>query len=184
MPDGEFDFEHVLDEALATYADPQEAGQPRLLTAHVLAAVEARQRKRRLWWSLAVAMPVAACLLLAALILQPGRNISHPQIAYQPATPVAQVKLPRETPQAVVRPQRVHEPVRVAALPARNPKLAHFPTPQPLSEQERLLIAFATQVPPSEQEEVIKAQQEAEKPLHISQMEIAPIDINPIHIQP
>lgn len=184
MPENEFDFERGLDEALQAYADPQDAGQPRLLTARVMEAVEV-QRKRRFWvWGFAAALPVAACLLVVAFLLPVKRHAAPPQIAYKTVTPAVPAKLPPVEPQAVAHVERVRAQTRTALKSEKAPKLARFPAPEPLTQQQKLLIAFATQVPEKEREATIQAQRRAAEPLHISQLVIAPIDIKPIATQP
>jgi hypothetical protein len=58
------------------------------------------------------------------------------------------------------------------------PKLDQFPTQRPLTNQEKLLIAFVTQIPESEQKAILEKQRQADGPLHIAALSIQPIDIN------
>lgn len=177
--DSEFDAE--LEQALATYADPADAGHPPILTARVLAAVETRQQQRRLFFGFAVAVPALACLILAAFLLRhtsaTPREMAH--IASRPA--LSAPVLPSTQPTPVVENKTRHSlrPATAAtrsSQPKQLPKLDQFPAPSPLTEQEQMLISFTTQTPPHAQQSVAKAQQQTGKPLHIAELSIPPIE--------
>jgi hypothetical protein len=177
--DPEFDAE--FEQALATYADPADAGHPQILTARVLAAVENRQRQRRLFFGFAVAVPALACFMLAAFLLHhtsaPPHEMAH--VASRPVLPAP--VLPSAQPTPVVKNETRHS-IRSATAathssqPKQLPKLDQFPAPSPLTEQEQMLISFATQTPTHTQQSVAKAQQQTGKPLHIAELSIPPIE--------
>ena len=69
---------------------------------------------------------------------------------------------------------------RVRGLAAHSqtrtlPKLDQFPTPAPLTEQERLLVNLADHTSPEMQQGLVQTQQQAGMPLHIAELNIAPI---------
>jgi len=70
---------------------------------------------------------------------------------------------------------------RVRGLPARSqtrtlPKLDQFPAPAPLTEQERLLVNLAAHTSPEMQQDLVQTQQQAGMPLHIAELNIAPLN--------
>ncbi len=145
-----------LDEALAKYA----AVEPRAgLEDRVLANLRAERAKNpyRAWWPWSVATALAAVLVVvAALAWRPGKP-PHSVIANHPPSTVQSTQEPgkqfvsngganRTRPQrpgtARKRVQQV-SPLVVAALP----KLDQFPSPQPLSEQEKILANYVAEYP-------------------------------------
>lgn len=187
MPQNEADFENELEQALAAYADPEDAGAPRLLTGRVLAAVESKRRQQRRWWAFATALPVAVCLMMAVFLQPWKQGVHQPQISPQVTVqqPAIATICPVPVPQLATIPlARVHKRESGGTIRHNSAKLARFPNPSPLSEQERLLLTFATTVPPKEQESILKSRQQVNEPIHVSQLAIAPIDIQPISSEP
>jgi hypothetical protein len=149
----------VLDAALAKYA----AVEPRAgLEDRVLAHLQAERERvpvRAWWrWSIAGALAVAvvAALALAWRSGNPSGNPSHPAVAnHSPApAPVAKAQVAANGESRGVR-TSVATPVRKSAghreyLPAAiaaAPRLDQFPSPQPLSEQEKMLQSYVAQYP-------------------------------------
>jgi len=145
----------VLDAALAKYA----AVEPRAgLQERVLASLRAEQRKPQdhRWWRWGTAAALAAVVVVAiAVALRSGKPA--PVAVHQSPLPVESPRAP-ET-QVVhregnsVAPRRpthkaaatdAHSPEIVAAA---TPKLDVFPSPQPLSEQEKMLESFVKRYP-------------------------------------
>lgn len=173
MPQNDSDFEEKLEQALAAYADPGDAGHPQVLAARVLAAVEDQRRKRRWWLCFGIAAPALACLLLIAIAV-----LRQPEIAPRPAgTAMVPASAPAVQAPVVVRPRM--ERVRgLAGLRQTRtlPKLDQFPAPAPLTEQERLLVNLAAHTSPEIQQDLVQAQQQASMPLHIAELNIAPLN--------
>lgn len=166
------DFDAKLDEALASYADPVGAGDPRVLMARVLTAIETKRQQRRWWLSLALAAPVMACGLLAVLLVhRPFRPANQP-------VPVFHAALPTASLMETARVECVHVPSQ-QSREKRLPKLEQFPTPAPLTEQERLLIQFAGQAPKSTQQQIANMQKQSDEPLRIADLTIPKLDSNP-----
>jgi hypothetical protein len=165
------ELNRALDEALAKYA----AVEPRAgLKERILANLRANGSQQptstgRTWWrswwrwnTVAAAVAVAAVVIVVvALVVKWGRP-PHPAIANHPSTTQPG---PTPTTQAanrdlsVVSPQIGHlrKPVPFhrtlaysqerAGVVAANPKLDQFPSPQPLSAQEKILEKYAAEYP-------------------------------------
>ncbi|HLH04804.1 MAG TPA: hypothetical protein VKX25_18705 [Bryobacteraceae bacterium] len=133
MPERDREREEALDRALASYIPASEG-----LERRVLVQVERRIRRRRLWqWTSLGA--VAAVALLCAMVWP----LERPQ--KRPAREIAQtVQLPLPPPperQLEVVWKPVPKPERRIV---REPKLAQFPAPYPLTDEERALLRLAS----------------------------------------
>ena len=73
-------------------------------------------------------------------------------------------------------PQPREQQKAVVGKAAPLPKLDVFPTPQPLTAEERALVAFAANAPKPELKAVVDAQPQADAPLSIAAIEIQPLD--------
>ena len=152
-------LDHELDAALAKYA----AVEPRAgLEERVLANLRAERGRtpKRTRWSWSVASAAAAVVVIVMMALLWRINLRHrPVIAWHPATKAPSVEQPRT--RLASNSERngshmsTHGPATRGALhPARTvagavaaPKLDQFPSPQPLSEQEKLLARYVEQYP-------------------------------------
>jgi len=159
--DGASELDRELDAALAKYA----AVEPRTgLEERVLANLRAERARvpDRAWWHWGLAGAVAAVVVVAlALAWRSGRP-SAPVIAHHPppspsgATQGPQQPGTRDVANGDgnrVRP-REHSSIRTASahrshaeLVAANPKLEQFPSPEPLSEQEKILQNYVAKYP-------------------------------------
>lgn len=146
------DFDRALDGMLAQYAsvEPRPGLEERILRNLRCAAVTADARPG---WISSIAAVFAVVLIIAALLVW-WRQPSSPPAAMVDRPPVREAPMDpdwanRETRQAAKRkPLRgttgsrpPHETV------ASGPKLDVFPTPLPLSEQEKLLAIYVGQDP-------------------------------------
>lgn len=145
-------IEELLDAALARYR-PEEARaglEGRILAWLRSAPAEAPAPVPVLRWNWWSAAAVLASLLLAAGLLHmvftpvPESTPEAPSIA-QTAAPAAAAAPAEELASEEIAPTPAPRPVRVAAA---IPRRARFPSPAPLSEQERLLLRFAQNAPP------------------------------------
>jgi hypothetical protein len=164
------DFENEFEYALATYADPTDAGYPQALTARVMAAIGARRRKRQWLLGVSIAAPGLACLLIAISLYLP-RHEPQQQAANLASVPA--VLPPAIAPTVPSHPKLEtarHEIVRNA--PRQLPKLDQFPAPAPMTEQEQLLMQFVGHTPASTQQTIAKAQTQSEEPLRIAELAI------------
>jgi hypothetical protein len=148
------ELDQLLDEALACYSlEEPRAG----LSARVMARVRAEgSRSRGGWWLLAVATAAVACMAIALTM----RTQSVP------------VKL---TPVVVETHAQMHPRVVAAshAPPRRIARRDRFPSPAPLTREERSLLAFAQLAP-----EVARQLAEPDKPLEVQPITIQPIEID------
>jgi len=181
----------LIDAALRSYADPgPEAELERRVMARIAEArISAEPAPRRRWLPWAIALPVAACLLLFLLVLSGPKPLhpptSNPEQANQSQeAPIAAAHTAPSTAPQTGQTHRTKAPIRgprsrataLAAKPAPLPKLDVFPTPRPLTPEEQALAEFAAQATKSERESFLKAQQQADAPLHIAAIHIEPLE--------
>lgn len=151
------DLDHLLDAALAKYADatPRDGLEDRILAN--LRAGQERETMRSWWtWGLAAAAVAAVAVLAVAVSLRFGKT-EHPVIADRrlATTPTStHSPIPEAAPEnreTTAPLRRVHRTVRRPAQPpnliADGPKLDQFPSPQPLSEEERALARYVRSFP-------------------------------------
>jgi hypothetical protein len=178
--------DRILDAALAKYA----AVEPRAgLEGRILAGIRAAQaghgkqagwRTCRWGWAAAVAAMVilAAGFILREHYFQPlGLHLPYVPAPQAPETSNSETHLAKLNPRAAPQPggQPLHH-IRVApsaqpeAVTAVLPKLDEFPSPRPLSEQEKLLaryVAFdprhATLVAEARMEQLRQDQEEEQR---------------------
>jgi hypothetical protein len=146
------ELDHLLHAALAKYA----AVEPRPgLEERILAKLCAQQKTTpaRAWWRWGLAGALAAIIAVVSTLSWRSGTPSHPVIANHPpvTTPaplniVAQVAPGNESvssPRAHLRAwgKVTHRPQREATA-ALYPRLNQFPSPQPMSEQEKLLTSY------------------------------------------
>jgi len=187
MPEKD-DLDLLLDSALSTYADPgPDSGlEQRVLAAVAAARVEqgATAKPRRSWLPWAIALPVAAGLLILWLAI--------PKVVHSPVTPPRTadnnkpVNAPFVSPPANPSQKLGHHshPSGPAIHPAPPPQVAHaapspkldvFPTPAPLSPEERALVTVADAGPAAPRQALIEAQQQPDAPLSVAALNIPPL---------
>jgi hypothetical protein len=152
-----------LDAALAKYA----AVEPRAgLEERILANLKAQEPSdhRIAWWRWAVTM-ATALLIMTVLIWRAERHRSEEMVhlanSQQTQRQVATNTAAESGSHAIVRktPMRHRKHTRTAALAEAEPKLDQFPSPRPLTEQEKLLAEYVSQF---HQEAVLVARARAE----------------------
>ena len=147
-----------LDAALAEYS----AVEPRAgLEERILAnlRIERTRVPDRPWWRWSVIAAVAAVVVVALALASRSGKPGHPVIASHPSPTTQGTKAPAT--QVVsnggsnqVRPPAPNAPRRITAhrtdpavVASAAPKLDQFPSPQPLSEQEKLLENYVAKYP-------------------------------------
>jgi hypothetical protein len=183
------DLDLLIDSALATYADPgPDSGlEDRVLVT--LAAVRTktlreRRRWRTRWLPWAVAIPIAAGLLF--LWLSPRRDKplpaserqearSAPPKAIAPRINSSNEVRPHVPRRYVIRSVQPTTPVQTAQA-APLPKLDVFPTPQPLTAEERALGVVVTETPLPAREALVEAQSLDAQPVRIAEIRIPPLE--------
>lgn len=151
---------HELDAALARYA----AVEPRVgLEERVLANLRAERAhlpERSWWrWSTASAITLAAVIMVVLAVAWKSGTRHAPVLANHPSTIAPSGRQPhqRVTANGIANGphsqtlRRTAKPVphrrQPAAVAEAHPKLDQFPSPQPLSEQERILASYVEKYP-------------------------------------
>jgi len=147
-------FERELDAVLTKYA----AAEPREgLESRILANLQAEriQAPNRAWWRWSLAALTAIVILVATLVWRIGPSqhevMNHiPATVEAPKAPTVQVastssSAPARANHAAIRNTQPHHSLPTVA--AALPKLDQFPSPQPLSEQEKLLAGYIYRYP-------------------------------------
>jgi hypothetical protein len=153
------ELDRVLDAALAKYA----VAEPRAgLEERVLANLREQQAHvpNRSWWAWGGLTAAAALAILVVVVALSWRSeksrrpvaTSHSSVATQDAQRSAQVVSNGGAsdfhPQALTpATRRAARRARHEAVAAANPKLDQFPSPRPLSEQERMLANYVADYP-------------------------------------
>ena len=178
------DLDRSIDEALGTYADSFTDAN---LTGRVLVrlASERATRPRLRWlpWAV-IAFPAAVCLLLF-VYFGPGITKAHvaPQVEnarlHNPAGNSARLQ-PRAASTAEITRQfrrAAPRPHRLATATAAQPlpKLDVFPTPTPLTPQERALAVYVARAPQAERQALAQSEQEL-NPLTVASMRVMPLE--------
>lgn len=176
------ELDRMLDAALAEYS----ATEPRAgLEERVLANLRAERAgiPDRAWWrwGLAGALTAVVLVVALALALRSGKP-SPPQIVQHPSTIEQSPNVPQMSivakdghpaVQPMIRPTRTEGGHRAAAVAEANPKLDVFPSPRPLSEQERILESYVNQF---RQEAVLIARARSELEIRDQQEEMRDAD--------
>ena len=144
-------FDRMIDGALAKYASAEPHPG---LEERVLANLDAELRTAsRAWWIWGFAAAMAAIILVAGTFAMRWSQPAHPSVTNHPTIeprPVVPHLATREASPASAKKAASH---RVAAHPADhelaavNPKLDVFPSPLPLSEQEKILALYVGHYP-------------------------------------
>ena len=181
----------LIDAALATYSEPRADLEDRVLQALAAerepgAAMPQPTPLRRRWLPWAIALPVAACALLALFIQlrEPHRTTQ----ARTPSSPLPSHDSSRLTAIAAAttpvtishgaKPGISRNALRPSPAPqvAALPKLDVFPTPQPLTSREQALVASTSRAPKAQLLALVTAQHHPEGPVTIAAIQIPPIE--------
>jgi hypothetical protein len=156
-------------------ADPRPGFEGR-----VLAGVRSRQQaaRRRAAWAWAIGTAAIAAMATLLVIHWPRhQTVPSPVTAKAPANvsapAVAKIARPVQPP-LPRRPQRSAAPSMVDTRPQQ------FPTPRPLSEQEKLLLVYAQSLKGSSANSMQMANEDAEHDLEIPPLSIAALKIEPL----
>lgn len=158
--------DYLLDATLERYSSVE----PRTgLEGRILAGVAARWRSaRRRNWTLALAFSALAVAAFVFAVLTPRRNPASVAPPEQVATAQPEAVIPRASFSRELPPVRnVQKPTAIPQRPRQ------FPTPAPLSEQEKLLLLYVQETPKS----VLAEPVNTAKDLEIPDLKIAALDI-------
>jgi hypothetical protein len=161
------DLDRLIDGALSGYSnvEPLAGLEDRVLNR---VRADASRRRRRIWILGVLAAPALVALVLAIPWRRtpaPMAVTPPPRAEVQAAAPAIVAPLPAPVPKVA----RLHKAERT---PARRvlPKRDVFPTPTPLTREERLLLQLAASCP------------DALVMRPMEQIEIKPIEIAPLNI--
>ena len=147
------DLDRTLDAALAKYASvqPREGLEERILAnlrSHDTRAAEPT------WWNWRFVAALAAVLMIAAVVVWRWNKPTLPPVATHPQTlkpaPVAPELAHGDENNAPPRKPLQHRAPRrrpEREIMVAGPKLDVFPTPLPLSEQEKILATYVARYP-------------------------------------
>ena len=143
----------ALDAALAEYASVE----PRAgLEERILANLRAGDAlvAHGTWWIWVFGAGLAAVVLVAGTLAWRTTTATVPRVAIHPpnarpvpAPPQQPIQVAHSAPQKKPAPRTLLQPLPRQEAVASNPKLDVFPSPLPLSEQERLLAIYVGQFP-------------------------------------
>ena len=170
------ELDRRLEAALRGYADPGEEPNPAALAARVMArAGEQKRWSDWSWirWGLGAGVACVLALVVAAVLSDRAHQADYANQAHQANHPVRGKTAKLATQEAGVSITRAGQSSRevprlakalAAARPRgartqvpKPPKLEQFPQPQPLSEQERWMLAFVSAASPEDQRVVAEA---------------------------
>ena len=159
-------YDDVIDGALKQYGEVE----PRAgLEGRVLARLAAVNQQSHLWnrWTWGIAVAISVCTVVVVLaLMRPPHAQERPVAVQQPTvmnSKVAQdMRMPAPAKRRTTRARR-HKQAELAE--ARRP--SEFPSPHPLSEQERLLKSYVTTSP---QEAALVANEQAERDKELAAM--------------
>lgn len=180
MPDQD-DLDRLLDSALSSYAEPAPDLEQRIL--HSLAASDhAPAARRHAWLPSPIAIPAAACLLVAlGLWIHPWKvntgNSQQAQKALEAAHAAPAESAAKQPAQTVSHHRRSRSVSRPVPAYAALPKREVFPTPQPLSPAEQAFVKYVAMAPEKERRALLLSQAQQNAPLEISAIKISPITI-------
>jgi len=149
------DDDLALDAVLAKYT----AAEPRVgLEERILANLRAERDRipNRVWWRWAIAGVLAAIMIVGVTLTWRSAKPSQPTAANRPQSSLHESQKPgtEVTVQDNTAQPHEHTPIRRAtvrpprtAVGEKSPKLDQFPSPQPLSEQEKILASYVNQYP-------------------------------------
>ncbi|HVP46741.1 MAG TPA: hypothetical protein VMT32_09165 [Bryobacteraceae bacterium] len=163
------DLDRMIDTALAGYssAQPLEGLEERVLNRVRLSA-----RRRVIGW--AVAMAVVASVVVAAIFVRiPRAAVPAGQDVARVQTP-APPRLVPETLRIAPKQRRGRIVTKRAEPPRPLPRLEQFPSPTPMTTEERALLAFVEHHP-DEAKQLVTQQQKSGEPIEIQPIQIAPL---------
>ena len=156
-------LDELIDRALAGYCEAPRAGLERRVLRRM------RARRSRWTWPLVagLAAAVGGCLVVGHW---PERGVIEPHGSMR-AGEIAHSTMQKQEPKLAPRVPVGRRTVRSVALP----RLAVFPTPAPLTDGERALLALMQQHPNAAREVAARLNANLE-PIEIAPLEIVPLD--------
>jgi hypothetical protein len=160
------ELDRILDNALSNYS--REEPRPGL-DARVLNRIRAaRERRRFSWLRWAAAIAAFACFLLAVTFWTTRYSVPKSR---KPAPLVAKAAPPSPIPAQAVQTTVGRRRLKHLRLPKRE----QFPTPAPLTTEERALLAFVVRSPKQAEKLFSGAKSSTSEPLEIKAIHIEPL---------
>ena len=167
--------DELLDASLRHY----QSEEPRAgLEGRILANVQSAEgRARRARWAWVAVSTAMIAVMVSVLLLRSPRDRDEQVTASTCQPEVMRSVAPKiVTPAPPVVPTK--RATRACRPPARPKRPEQFPTPAPLSEQEKLLLLYVNRV--SESDSGPEPDGQEIEPIPIREVEIAAIDITPL----
>jgi len=156
--------ERVLGEGLARYASQEPlAGLEQRVLDRVRGEGAARRAGFRLWGIIAAGVAVAALVVAGVLWMGPHRPEANPSLARVIAPPMQAPRM------ADARPAKKHR--TAAGLPRRR----QFPTPAPISSEERTILALVARAPEQARQAFADSQPLSIAPIRLEEIKIEPL---------
>lgn len=171
MDDARDELDRLIDGALASYSSAEPLAG---LEGRVLNRVRVARAARRWMFAWGLGLAVAASVVVAPVVVWTEREAVPKPVEVgqvKRAFPTATARLPRLVPKRVS--------VKRSRGPNPLPKLDQFPTPTPLTAEERALLALVEHNP-KEAQMFADLQKRAEEPIEIQEIQIAPLRIDGI----
>jgi hypothetical protein len=175
------DLDLLLDAALRSYADP---GADSGLEQRILQRIQKHPSRlalhpwrNRLLWAAGISL-AASCLLLA-VVSTPPREMTpssvNPHASVESRLPQLHATNPPHPLKTTPLRRKRSGPL---AIPEQTlaPKLAVFPTPTPLSPQERALVHLVSGATAVQRKDFVAAQQQDDTPLRIAAISIPSLE--------
>jgi len=152
--DKQMQIDDMLDSLLANYSSAEP--RPGLETRILANLREAEKRASQGWWNFKWiwAGVVTAAIIVAAVLINGRHRIEPPRDVIVKSSPaVPQPEIQPQAPAVRNETARIHQRKPLASTRAPNATLAlnerpaNFPTPVPLSEQERLMFTYLENTP-------------------------------------
>jgi hypothetical protein len=160
------ELDKILDDALSSYSQEEPR---RGLENRVLNRIRAtRERSRFAWLHWMIPIPAFACvLILAVTILTKRDSVQRPSPAPIMAKRAAASLIAPEAVQTI--------PTRRRPKHLRLRKREQFPSPTPLTREERSLLAFVARSLKQAEEVLADAKRRSAEPLGIEEIHIEPL---------
>ena len=171
MKDNDTRLERILEQGISSYTHCEPlAGLEERIMARLHLAERPRERTQRRWAALAAGL---ALLIVGVSIYWPMRHVEPKPVRIA----AAETKTPPFEPiQAPNQPPRIRKPMHRSRQVDTLPKRAVFPTPSPLTPEERRLLAMVQQDPEGTVQAFESLRKRASEPLEIAPLVIPPVE--------